>query len=60
MREWVSKVDYYFMEEFLDTPKEKICYMRSHWLKIPPLLLIKHLTVELFRNFTKKEESYTP
>lgn len=35
-------------------------YMRSHWLKMPPLLLIKHLTIKFFRNFTKKEETYSP
>ncbi len=35
-------------------------YMRSHWLKMPPLLLVKHLTIKFFRNFTKKEETYSP
>lgn len=35
-------------------------YMRSHWLKMPPLLLIKHLTIKFFRNFAKKEETYSP
>ncbi len=35
-------------------------YMRSHWLKMPPLLLVKHLTIKFFINFTKKEETYSP
>lgn len=35
-------------------------YMRSHWLKMPPLLLVKHLTIKFFLNFTKKEETYSP
>lgn len=35
-------------------------YVRSHWLKMPPLLLAKHLTIKFFKNFTKKEETYSP
>lgn len=35
-------------------------YIRSHWLKMPPFLLAKHLTIKFFKNFTKKEETYSP
>ena len=26
-------------------------YIRSHWLRMPPLLLAKHLTIKFFRRF---------
>ena len=32
----------------------KILYMRSHWLKMPPFLLIRHLTTKFFRQFGKQ------
>lgn len=32
----------------------KILYMRSHWLKMPPVLLLRHLTTKFFRQFGKE------
>lgn len=30
-------------------------YIRSHWLRMPPLLLIKHLTIKFFRSFSAEQ-----
>ena len=26
-------------------------YIRSHWLRMPPLLLVKHLSIKFYRSF---------
>ena len=34
-------------------------YARSHWLRMPPLMLLQHLTRKAFRRFKKEEEPTT-
>ena len=31
-------------------------YIRSHWLRMPPMLLAKHLTIKFFRRFKSDEQ----
>lgn len=33
-------------------------YVRSHWLRMPPILLAKHLTIKFFRRFKSEEQNY--
>jgi len=66
-----SLMDWLFLQYFIPEPLERprpgaslargILYLRAHWLRMPPLMLMRHLSIKAWRRtrdrFEKKAEA---